>query len=173
MPGAGQAMCGHLMDGVDVRFLGGVVGVVVVPLIHVRVVGLGVAEEVADHLVAIDHQVVAHQPTGELGEHLGVVVRTDAGIDPVVPAVQSAQEVVAFHGSIGEQRPPMKAASVEDRVRVAPSDDDQVDTFHLGACRFAVRDLAPGCDTDRGRFYRCSHRCSRHQRPRFSNSAGT
>ena len=88
--------------------------------------------------------VVALDPAGELLQRLGVVVRAHAGVDPVVPAVQAAQQVVAVDVAVGQQRAAVQAPAVEHRVVVAPPDDHQVDALDHGADRRPVGHLAPG-----------------------------
>ena len=135
---------GQLVDVHHERLLRDHVRVAVVALVHVGVERLRVAHHEAQHLVAIDEQVVAVERAGELLQHLGVVVGADPRVDAVVPAVQPADQVVALDAAVAQQRAAVQASPVQHRVFVAPPDDHQIDAFDGRPHRRPFRDLAPG-----------------------------
>ena len=115
-------------------------------LVHVGRVRLRVLQLPPDDVVAVDEQAVALDHRRELREHLAVVVRADARLDAVVPAVQTADEIVAPDLAVGEQRAAVQAATVEHRVLVAPPDDDEIDALGARGGRLPVGNVRPRCD---------------------------
>lgn len=56
-----------------------------------------------------------------------MLVFADAGIEPVVPEMHAANQVVAFDESVGHQRTAVRAATVHDRHIIVHSHDDEID----------------------------------------------
>jgi hypothetical protein len=85
---------------------------------------------------------------------LGRLVRRDAAVEPEVPAVDAADDVVAGHRAVGEQRAAVRAPALEDVDGVAAPDDDEVDAVDLRVRRDVVDEVAEPGDGD---LDRCRH----------------
>ncbi len=72
-----------------------------------------------------------------------VVVRADPGVEPVVPAVDPADEVVAGNVTVGHHRPTMETAPIEHRVLVVEAHDYKVDISDQHAHRRPIVEGAP------------------------------
>ena len=127
------------------------------PLIHVGRVRLRVPQLPAHDVVAVDEQAVVFDLRREAFERFRVVVRTDARFDSVVPAVQSADQVVPDDLAVGEQRAAVQTTSVEHRTLVVSADDDEVDTVDHGRGRHSVGHLGPGSNANAVHGPDCTH----------------
>ena len=126
--GLGKAVARIALNQRVVRlFRRAVAGVGIGTQVAVAVEGLRVGQRPGADLVGVDPHLAVVDPGRELGQHLGVVVSRDAAVEAVVPVVQAADEVVALHMTVGQQRAAMQAAAVEHRHRSVVSDDHQID----------------------------------------------
>jgi hypothetical protein len=55
--------------------------------------------------------------------------------------VQTADEIVALHVTVGQQRAAVQAAAEQDGNLVAVPHDDQIDAGDQGVCRPSIREL--------------------------------
>ena len=113
------------------RLLGNDMGILVRALVRVSIIGLRVRTHPRRDLVGVHPHRVVLDPGRELLEHFAVVILTDARVVSIVPAVQSADEVLTFDAPIGKQRASMEAAPVQHRygVFLLPTNDDKVDAL--------------------------------------------
>ena len=76
------------------------------------------------NLVEINKQIIALYPRRELGESLVVVVARNAGVEHVVPAMESANQVVSADFAVSHQRTAVQATPVQHRVVVIEANDN-------------------------------------------------
>jgi hypothetical protein len=90
-----QAELRQVLDLANFVFLGHRMGVCVLPEILVSIERLRVRARPLGDLVLVDQYLVVLDPGGEFGKALGVVVFANSRIDPVVPIVHTAHEIVS------------------------------------------------------------------------------
>jgi hypothetical protein len=96
------------------------------------------------NFIAIDPDLIIFHPGGELCQLFGVVVFTDAGIQPVIPVVYATDEIVALDIPIRHQGTAMRATSVQDGNVVVVLHDDEVDSPHSGVVGFPILNITQG-----------------------------
>jgi len=75
----------------------------------------------------------------EAPETLFVVVGTDAGIDPIVPVVEAADEIATSDVAVGEEGAAVEATPVEDGVVFSVADHYKIDAFDEHAYWLSIR----------------------------------
>jgi hypothetical protein len=138
MPGLAQAVLCIMLDLLDMWLDGVGVHFRVEAEIGVAPIGLRVTLLPGRDFVGVDHHLAAVNPRREFRQHFLVVVLADAAVEPVVPVVQPADQVVAVDAAVGEQRAAVQATSVEHRHVVAVADHNEVDAADQGISRDAV-----------------------------------
>ena len=103
VPCFGQSVPCQLVDQLCVRLLDGAVDVGVDPLVLVSPVGLRVFEFPCLDLIFIDENAPVLDPSCKLVKGFGVVVGTDPGLEPIVPLVNSTDQVLSFNTAIREE----------------------------------------------------------------------
>src|SRR5680860_286059 len=106
-------------------------------LIGITVVRLRIRSHPLGNLVGIDVDRTVVDPCGESFEALCAVVLGHTGPVPVVPIVETTDEVVTFDTTVGQQRSTVQASSVEDGdvgTGLPPNDHevDRADNDTLG-----------------------------------------
>jgi hypothetical protein len=145
--GLGKAVACITLDQRVVRLLGGAVaGVGVLPKVDRAVEGLRMLVAPGGHFVRIDPDLAVVNPGAEFLQRFGVVVGRDAAVEPVVPVMNAANEVVAFDAAIGHQRASVQAAAVQHRNRIVEAHDDQIDTLDECVRRLPVCEFFIACD---------------------------
>ena len=124
-------------------------GVGVEPQVGVAVEGLRVLALPCGDLGLVDPHLAVLDPGLEALEPFAGVVRADAGRHAEVPAMQPADQILADHASVGEQRAAMQAAAVEDRDRLVDAHDHEVDVGDEGVGGRSVLELGPTGHRDR------------------------
>ena len=114
-----QALPSKLLDQRIVWFLGSTVNVLIEAEIFVALVGLRVGRLPGADLFLVDPHPAVFHPSFELVQRFVVVVLADAGVDAVVPAVDTADQVVTVDTAVRHQRTTVQAAAIEHGDRVA------------------------------------------------------
>ncbi len=138
-----EAARGDRLNPGVVWLFGRPVDVGVLPQVRLSIVGLRVLALPRRDLVGVDVHLSILHPGLERLEDLRVVVRADARLDPIVPPVESAHEVVTAHEPVAEQRPAVQTPTKQDRDLVIPPDDHEVDVRDEGVGGGAVLEIAP------------------------------
>ena len=116
--------------------------------IVVAPVGLRVVVLPGRDLILVDHDLAVLDPALELLQHLGIGVLADAAVEPVVPAVEPADQIVAVDMAVRHQGAAMQAAAIEHGDPVIVADDHKVDIGGERVGRGAVLEIAQGGDGD-------------------------
>ena len=148
---AGEPVARERVDLRDERLLDGVL----VRVVEQPVVGRGHGPlrthvPVLDQVGLIDQHLGVGHVAGELVDPLGRVVGRHTGVEPVVPAVHTADQVRAFHPAVGEQRPAVRAAALEDVHLLPAAHQHQVDAVGRGVCRNVLHQLVQAGDRQIG-----------------------
>ena len=149
VPDTLDATLGQPLDVCVVRLLGRAVDVRVEPEVLVALIGLGVLFLPSRNLVGIHEYGIVLDPRREFLEDLRVAVFTDSGVQTVVPVMDPADQVVASHGTVGQERPPVEAATVQHGDLFVVADHDEVDPTYEGVSGLAVLQITPSGDFHR------------------------
>ena len=137
--GLGQAIARVLLDQPVIGFLGSTMcGIGIKPEIGIAVERLRVFQRPFGNLVFIDKNIIAVNPGRKLRQSLIVGIGRHAAIQPIVPIVHPANQVVATHETIGHQRTAMQTTPVKDRHRIIHPDNNKIDLAGYRIGRFAV-----------------------------------
>ena len=143
----GEAVACITLDQGVVRLLGSAVtGVGVLPEVDRAVEGLRMLQAPGGHLVGIDPDLAIVDPGRELLQRFGMVIRRDATVEPVIPVVNAADEVVAFDAAVGHQRAPVQAAAVQHRDGIVEAHDDEIDALDERVRGLPVWEFFEACD---------------------------
>ena len=130
------------------RLLRSAVDILVGPLVAVAVVRLGMIELPGGDLILIDPHLVVFDPAAEPGQLLLILILADAGVEAIVPTVDTADEVCPFNTPIGKERASVVAAAVHHRHLPIVADDHQIDIGHKGVGGLTVGQLTEIGDRD-------------------------
>ena len=144
--GLAQPVVGELANEFDVGLIRGAHRVLKCPLIGVAVIGLRVRALPGEDFFFIHPHLVLLHPGVELGQDFAVVVFADPGVVAVIPAVHTADQVVAGDVAVGHQRAAVGAAPVQYRNPVVVADDHQVNVGNQRVGWFAILKRVPVSD---------------------------
>ncbi len=82
--------------------------------VGVAIVRLGVDLRPVGHFVRVDEDFIALDEGLEPGQGFVVAVLGHPGIDPVIPVMHAADQILAANKAVGEKGPAVKAATVEN-----------------------------------------------------------
>jgi hypothetical protein len=120
------------------------------PLLWGHAVGLRMFGGEAAHLGGIHIDGFILHPSGELLELLFRVVLADAGVIPIVPAMDAADEILPLDVAVAQQDTTVETPTVQHRYITVCEDHDEVDICHAHVGRHTV--LKFGHPPDRSRI---------------------
>ena len=120
-------------------FGGAVTGIGIQAKIGVAIKRLRVLLRPGLDFIFIDQHLLTFKPGLKLGQLFVVAVFRNPGVEPVVPVVHAADQVVPVDMAIGHQRAPVQTSSIEYRHLIVEPNDDQIDLANQCIRRLAIR----------------------------------
>ncbi len=111
--GLAETVRRELADELDVGLICSAGVVLVNALVRVALIRLRVLLRPGANLIFINEHLAILEPARELVQRLRVVVFADARIQPIVPVVHAADQVVAVDEAVGHQGAAMRAPPVQ------------------------------------------------------------
>lgn len=144
MAGLAKPVAGVALDQpVERFFLGAVAGIGVKPQISLPVEGLRVVGGPGGDFVRIDPNLALVPPSAEFHELFVIGIFRHPGVEPVIPMMHAAYQVVAIDKAVGHQCPPVQTAPIHHRDVVTEPDNDQIHFAHQRVGRRAVTEVGP------------------------------
>ena len=133
-----QAVFSELLNILCMRFFGAAVYVLVQALVGIPLVGLRMPRCPVANFVFVDLDLPVLDPGIELRQHFRVVVFADPGIDPVIPTVKAADQVVAVDVAVGAAYAGRRSLAVMKHVGVNVAADFLLHLAEYGTRRGLV-----------------------------------
>ena len=121
---------------------GAVTGVSIEPQIGFAEIGLRVLMRPSIDLILINQNIIAIDPSLELGQLFLIFVKRHAAVESVVPVMHTANEVLTTQKAVRHQRAPVQTATIEHRHFVIDAHDDKIDLAHQRIGRVAVFEVS-------------------------------
>jgi len=134
-----EPVLGHLPNPLVIGLVGRSMGVLIGALIGAAIKGLGVTSLPLSNLVFVNVDLaVLLDPVAKPMENVLVGVRRYARAEPIVPAMNAADQILTLDLSVREQRTAVQTTPIKDRdlVFVRPTDYHEIDIGdqRVGGC---------------------------------------
>jgi len=143
MTGLGKPVARILLDQLVIGlFMFFVARVLIETEISIAIVRLRIVLAPRSDLIGIDTNLVFFDPGPELPQFFRILIFRDPGIQPVVPVMHAADQIIiVVDMSIGHQRAAVKAAAIEHRNLLIELHHDEIDLGNQRISRLSIFEL--------------------------------